>query len=279
MGRPRTPIGAFGDISYVKISGQRVRARTRYRDDDGKIRRVSATGATTKQAERNLKTALARRPRQVASGEITADSSFARLVQVWLEDLDLENKVAPSTRALYERNMRQLVMPAFEHYSLREITLRKVDHFIKTLAATKSYSMAKQARTVLGLAFGLAVRYDALAKNPVRDTTRLRKPRSHATALQPHRWRRFGPPSVAGGVAPACPGRPRTASWSRSSRPCSGHRPASARCSRSASPTSTSRSRRRQSGSAGRSSRQPGNRLTASPIPRPRSRRAQCRPD
>ena len=66
--------------------------------------------------------------------------------------------------------MRQLVMPAFEHYLLREITVRQVDQFIKTLAATKSYSMAKQARTVLSLAFGLAVRYDAIQKNPVRDT-------------------------------------------------------------------------------------------------------------
>jgi integrase len=183
VGRPRTPIGSFGDITYVKVSGQRVRARTRYRDDDGHVRRVSAPGATSKQAARNLQAVLARRPSQVASGEITGDSSFARLVEVWLEDLDLENKVAPSTRALYERNMRQLVMPAFEHYVLREITVRKVDHFIKTLAAARSYSMAKQARTVLGLAFALAVRYDALAKNPVRDTTRLRKPPSHATAL------------------------------------------------------------------------------------------------
>jgi len=183
VGRPRTPIGTFGDITYVKVSADRVRARARYRDDDGRVRRVSATGATNKQAERNLKQVLARRPSHVAAGEITGDSSFTRLVEVWLEDLDLENKVAPSTRALYERNMRQLVMPAFEHYSLREITVRKVDRFIKTLAATKSYSMAKQARTVLGLAFGLAVRYDAVAKNPVRDTTRLQKPASHATAL------------------------------------------------------------------------------------------------
>lgn len=27
MGRPRTPIGTFGDITYVKITGARVRAR------------------------------------------------------------------------------------------------------------------------------------------------------------------------------------------------------------------------------------------------------------
>ncbi len=60
-------------------------------------------------------------------------------------------------------------MPGFENYTLREITVRKVDQFIKTLAATKSYSTAKQTKTVLGLALGLAVRYDALRENPVRD--------------------------------------------------------------------------------------------------------------
>lgn len=183
MARPRTPIGTFGDITYVRAAGGRIRARTRYRDDDGQIRRVSATGARRREAERNLKVVLAQRPSHVASGEITGDTSFAKLVEVWLADLDLEHKLAPSTRALYERNMRQLVMPAFEHYVLREVTVRKVDQFIKTLASTRSYSMAKQARTVLSLAFGLAVRYDAIQKNPVRDMARLRKPPSQTMAL------------------------------------------------------------------------------------------------
>jgi integrase len=116
-------------------------------------------------------------------GELTPNSSFTNLVDVWLADLDLEGKVAESTRALYERNMRQLVVPVFEGYALREITVSKVDQFLKRLAANKSYSMAKQARTVLSLAFGLAVRYDAIQKNPVRETSRLRKPPSQAMAL------------------------------------------------------------------------------------------------
>jgi integrase len=183
MGRPRTPIGTFGDICFATTASGQVRARTRFRDDDGQVRRVSATGSTQKAAERALKQVLAQRTCHVTSGEVAADSSFVRLVEVWLDDLDLEAKLAPSTRALYERNMRQLVMPAFEHYTLREITVRKVDQFIKTLAASKSYSMAKQARTVLSLAFGLAVRYDAIPRNPVRETVRLRKPASTAIAL------------------------------------------------------------------------------------------------
>ncbi|MGC4112226.1 MAG: tyrosine-type recombinase/integrase [Nocardioides sp.] len=113
---------------------------------------------------------------------MSGSSSFRHLVEVWLADLDLEDKLAPSTRDLYERNMEKLVMPAFANYTLREITVRKVDQFIKTLASTKSYSTAKQARTVLSLAFGLAVRYDAIPRNPVRDTVRLQKPPSQAQA-------------------------------------------------------------------------------------------------
>ncbi|HRC16703.1 MAG TPA: tyrosine-type recombinase/integrase [Phycicoccus elongatus] len=123
-----------------------------------------------------------RRSHAAAFGELTPDSSFARLVEVWLDDLDLEGKIVQSTRSLYERNMRQLVMPAFEHYSLREITVSRVDRFLKA-QAQKSYSMAKQSKTVLSLAFGLAVRYEAIHRNPVRETVRLRKPPSTAMAL------------------------------------------------------------------------------------------------
>ncbi len=114
MGRPRTPIGTFGEISFSTPPSGHVLARTRYRDDDGRVRRVSATGATRTAATRNLKKQLARRTSHASSGELTPDSSFKQLVDVWLDDLDLEGKIAPSTRALYERNMRQLVMPEFE---------------------------------------------------------------------------------------------------------------------------------------------------------------------
>jgi integrase len=184
MARPRTPIGTFGEIRFEQQASGRIRALARFRDHDGRLRRVTATGDTQKAAERNLKELLADRiERSVGSVELTPSSSFAHLVEVWLADLDLEGKIAPSTRALYERNMRQLVMPAFANYSLREINVRKVDQFVKTLASTKSYSYAKQARTVLSLAFGLAVRYDALRENPVRETAKLRRPPSHAISL------------------------------------------------------------------------------------------------
>jgi hypothetical protein len=183
MGRPRTPIGTFGEIHFERTPSGQVRARARYRDDDGQVRRVSAVGSTQKTAERNLKEQLGNRISRTNYNEITPDSSFKQLVDLWLDDLDLTGKVAESTRALYERNMRQLVLPVFEHYALREVTVGRVDRFLKALAASKSYSTAKQAKTVLSLAFGLAVRYDALRENPVRDTAKPHKPPSQAKAL------------------------------------------------------------------------------------------------
>lgn len=184
MARPRTPIGTFGEIRFDQQGNGRVRALARFRDHDCRLRRVTAIGETQKAAERNLKEVLSDRIEQsTGAGELTASSSFRQLVEVWLDDLDLENKLAESTRALYERNMRELVMPAFENYTLRENPVRKVDQFIKTLAVTKSHSTAKQARTVLSLSFGLAVRYDALRENPVRDIARMHKPPSQAMAL------------------------------------------------------------------------------------------------
>jgi hypothetical protein len=55
VGRPRTPIGTLGEIHFEKTPSGQVRARARYRDDDGQVRRVSAVGSTQKTAERNLK--------------------------------------------------------------------------------------------------------------------------------------------------------------------------------------------------------------------------------
>jgi len=182
VARPRTPVGTFGDITCEPVPGGRVRALARFRDEDGRLRRVVATADTERAAERLLKSRMSRRTHQDGHGELGPDSSFGQLVEVWLEDLDLEGRLAPNTRNLYERNMRQLVMPAFEHFQLREITVSKVDRFLKR-QQQKSYSIAKQSKVVLSLAFGLAVRYEAMYRNPVRETSRLRKPPSQAKAL------------------------------------------------------------------------------------------------
>ena len=110
------------------------------------MRRVQATGSSHKAAERNLKANLAQwGSHSVGFGELMPDCSFTRLVGVWLEDLDLEGRIAVSTRDLYERDMRTLVMPAFQHYTLREISISKIDRFLKSQAKI-SYSCSQRSR-------------------------------------------------------------------------------------------------------------------------------------
>jgi hypothetical protein len=68
-----------------------------------------------------------------------------------------------------ERNMRQLVMPVFEGYTLREITQSKVDEFITKLAVTKELQHGQAGARRAEPRLGLDVRYDALQTDPFRD--------------------------------------------------------------------------------------------------------------
>ncbi|MFE7503741.1 tyrosine-type recombinase/integrase [Promicromonospora sp. NPDC057488] len=183
MGRSRIPIGTFGSINTTKNSPRSWTARARFRDPDGVLRPVEASGASTKAAEQELKVKLAHRTRIIAGvSDLHSHSPFSDLVRVWLEDLDLDPDLAQGTKDLYERDMRTLVLPVFEHFVLREITISKVDRFLRALAH-QSYSRAKHAKVVLNLALGMAHRYEAIERNPVTGTKRLKRPVTQATAL------------------------------------------------------------------------------------------------
>ncbi|RPF21302.1 tyrosine-type recombinase/integrase [Myceligenerans xiligouense] len=182
MGKPRTPIGTWGDINVEAVSSGSFRARTWFRDLDGRLRLVQASSDTGPRAEVALKAKLAKRIRRSSgSVELSSDSPFTRLVEVWLEDLELDD-LASSTRELYERDMRTLVLPAFKEMTLREITIMKVDRFLKQQQKF-SYARAKHAKVVLNLALGLALRYEAIDRNPVTGTKRLKRPATQAKAL------------------------------------------------------------------------------------------------
>ncbi|WP_053384905.1 tyrosine-type recombinase/integrase [Leucobacter celer] len=185
MSRPRLPIGTFGDIWFVSGKRGNVQARANFRDWDGATRLIQATAATQKAAETALKAKLATRSEfQPASTLLTPDSPFPALVTYWLEDLALDDHLSRGTKDLYERNMRTLVMPAFKDFTLREIGVARCDRLIKELAR-KSHNRAKQARNVLRLAFGLAVRHEVLPRNPMDSIARLRRPHATPDAMTP----------------------------------------------------------------------------------------------
>jgi len=183
--RPRIDIGTCGDVVFQIASTGGVRARAYYRDWDGSRRLVQASGETKAAAERALKLKLTRRAHtNPTDTALTLDSTFAKLGEYWLADIELEDRLAPATRDRYAAHLRQLVLPAFKDLTLREIGVARCDTLIKQLAH-KSYNRARQAKVVLRLAFGLAVRHEIIPRNPMDGIARLHKPPHTPDALTP----------------------------------------------------------------------------------------------
>ncbi len=108
-------------------------------------------------------------------------SSFADLADLWLADLELRD-LAGNTKENYRTCLRLHVRPAFEHYTLAEVTTGRVEWFLAKQAKV-SPSQAKQTRTLLNMLFGYALRHDAIARNPVEGTSQLRRAKATPQAL------------------------------------------------------------------------------------------------
>jgi integrase len=179
-GRPRTAIGTYGSVA-VRRRGNRAIAEARIRDADGRVRHIRVTARTAEQARSRLKQRLLSRPGFDNGGVLKPSSSFVELAELWLADLDLRD-LAAGTKQHYRDQLRLHVRPAFEHYSLGEITTGRVEWFLKEQAAF-SQSRAKQSRTLLNLMFAFALRHDAIARNPVEGTSLLRRRKESPRAL------------------------------------------------------------------------------------------------
>ncbi|TIC88245.1 site-specific integrase [Nocardioides sp. GY 10113] len=179
-GRPRTPIGIHGTIN-TRRTGDRVVAEARVRDLDGRLRQVRATGATAAAARTRLLERIRERPQLPSGGVLRPTSPFPVLADLWLADLELRD-LADNTKEGYRSTLRLHVRPAFEHYTLAEVTTGRVEWFLTRLTKV-SPSTARQSRTLLNMLFGYALRHDAIGRNPVEGTSQLRQSKATPRAL------------------------------------------------------------------------------------------------
>jgi len=182
-GKPRTEIGTFGAICTAKLPSGATQAHCRFRDWDGLLRAVTATGATKAKAIAALRAKLAERDRFADTGQtVTPDTPFPKLAALWLEEVEGNVRLSDGTRELYATEVRTLLMPALEHLTLREVTTGRVERFLKAQEAA-SLSKARQSRVLLNLMMKFAMRHDALRHNPVSGTSPLHKPPTAPKAL------------------------------------------------------------------------------------------------
>lgn len=178
-GRPRLAIGTYGEIS-VRQNRRSYTAKTYFRDLDGVRRPVEASARTDKTARAALKEKLLKRT-GYGGGVLDPSSSFGALEKLWRADLELR-PINEGTKHNYLEDLRLHVRPAFQHYTLGEMTTGRVEHFLQREAAV-SYSRVKHSRTLLNLLFNFALRHDAIPRNPVEGTSPLARPKGAPQAL------------------------------------------------------------------------------------------------
>lgn len=177
MGRPRIPVGGYGEISYRTLGKRKIRAMCQVRDADGRLRQVTREGTSQSDARANLLEAVKRRP-AFGSADLTSLSPLSQAADLWLTET--ERKVtdghrAPNTARVYKSVVDQHIRPGVGELKLCEATVPRLDAFLAGMRAHHGAGITKTTRTALNGILGLAIRHGALpAPNPMRDVGRIR---------------------------------------------------------------------------------------------------------
>lgn len=177
MARPRLELGTWGKVTRSEISPGKHRARARFRDFTGRTKQVEAYGKSGAEAERRLLKTLRDRV-QSAGDTISGSTTVSALGKIWTARLD-RSDLSSQTIGQYKDHLHRFIEPALGELLLVEVTVSRIDGFLRTLADTTP-SAARLSKVVLSHMLTLAVQHDALRTNPVREvrlpTTRRRKP-------------------------------------------------------------------------------------------------------
>lgn len=168
MARPSLPLGTHGSIRCYKLGERRFRARTKYRDYDGVVREVERTGTSKNGAINRLQKALRDRSRAGTTGEVNERSKIRDLAALWLAELEESGK-AMRTKDTYRRSWEQDLKKAVESLRVFEVTVSVATRVLQAIRDGNGSGSAKHAKVVFGGILGIAVRHDAIDRNPVRE--------------------------------------------------------------------------------------------------------------
>lgn len=193
MARQPLPLGSYGKVRLWQDGAIWI-ARVQFRDFDGVVRPVKRSGKSRAAAERALRAALVDRQAPVKEQEITPQSRFSKVAELWLAELEQAvdaGRRSPGTLDTYGSVYRRHVKPALGALRVREVTTPVVD---RALAAIKrlSTARARTAKVVISQTMRLAARHGAVVYNPVREVARIdsepAKPPRSLTAEERRHW-------------------------------------------------------------------------------------------
>ncbi|MGY4103904.1 site-specific integrase [Nocardia sp. R16R-3T] len=184
MPRQRMSPGEWGKITVTQSGPGKFTASTYVRDADGQRRKVVRTGTSAEDARRNMVRHLKKRTTPTVGAVVSERTSLSELFAIWLASkTKLKRQSADQYRQVWARHGEK----PLGALRVRELpTSRAEQHLAKV--ADQSRSNAKMLRVVLVGMFALTVRYDVLAVNPIRETSRTAGKRSGARALSPQEF-------------------------------------------------------------------------------------------
>lgn len=164
MGRKPLPVGAHGRIKVTELAPKLHEARCLYKDMNGDVHRPSARAQSKTAAEYALLERLKEMAKAAKNGEVTRDSRFAAVVELWLDDLD--HKVehqgrAHTTARTYRSYLTGHIIPRFGKLQLREIKAAAVDEFVKKIRKEMGYESAKKVKSIISAIADFAIRRGA----------------------------------------------------------------------------------------------------------------------
>lgn len=179
MPRPRTPLSSYGRISTVEVEPGKWRARTRYRFPSGNLRQVERFAPSRAKAETALRSALTTL-QESAQSDVKRET---RMKDLGAKFLTSKANRAPRTIEGYRDLIERIINPKIGQLAISEITTERLQRFLDVIIEESGTGTAKNTRAVLSGIMGLAVRNDALERNPVRDLAQIEGKRVGAKAV------------------------------------------------------------------------------------------------
>lgn len=185
--------GEHGRVTEKKAGG-RWTASVYVRDSDGRRRRVERSSTSSKEdARRQLHRHLAERRAPLEGQLISQRTTLAELFDVWIaikvkDGKGGKRKILPQSAEDYRECWTLHGAGPLGALRVTELPTSWANKHLQSMTAP---SQAKRLRNILSGMFGLAVRYDVLAVNPLRETEVIHTDPDPARAVTPAEFERI----------------------------------------------------------------------------------------
>ncbi|WP_053353848.1 tyrosine-type recombinase/integrase [Leucobacter musarum] len=181
MARQNLPIGTYGAIRISKNSAGTTIAITRFRGNDGIVRKASRTGRTKNAATLNLKAYLAEVLRSEDTG--LADQKLPAMVEEWWTEYVETGKPSTGTKRRYRGVIDNHILKKLGGFTVREAKTPRVNAFLRSLVKETSAATGSIAKAILQNVFNYAIRMGAISVNPVDGCAPIK-----SEVAQPRAW-------------------------------------------------------------------------------------------